>query len=180
MEGSAKEVGVEGHGFGKGVVAVAGDEQVVFLAAELRIAAWDHPGVDEYLECRGSAVAKERHIAPLVCAHDIGHVDTPGVQAAPHQAQRLNGRQLANGLGTAKAIAHDYVVATMAHARHTQIRASLGGNHPQAIAHRVLQFIQIEPAARQACYLSVILDNVHAQALVRHQRKFGIGKPAAT
>ena len=35
------EVGIERHGFGKGVVAVAGDEQVVFLAAKLRIAAWD-------------------------------------------------------------------------------------------------------------------------------------------
>ena len=134
----------------------------------------------EYLECRGSAVAQERHIAPLVCAHDIGHVDTPGVQAASHQTQRLNRRQLAHGLGTAKAIAHDHVVATMAHARHTQIRASLSGNHSQAIAHRVLQLIQVEPTARQARYLSVILDNVHAQALVRHQRKFGIGKPAAT
>ena len=45
MKDGAEEVGVEGHGFGKGVVAVAGDEQVVFLAAELRIATWDHPGV---------------------------------------------------------------------------------------------------------------------------------------
>lgn len=44
MKDGAEEVGVEGHGFGKGVVAVAGDEQVVFLAAELRIATWDHPG----------------------------------------------------------------------------------------------------------------------------------------
>ena len=136
--------------------------------------------MDEYLECRGSAVAKERHIAPLVCAHDIGHVDTPGVQAAPHQAQRLNGRQLTYGLGTAKAIAHDHVVATMAHARHSQIRASLSGNHSQAIAHRAFQLVQVEPTACQARNLCVILDNVHAQALVRHQRKFGIGKPAAT
>ena len=68
----------------------------------------------------------------------------------------------------------------MAHARHTQIRASLGGNHPQAVAHRALQLVQVEPTARQARYLSVILDNVHTQALVRHQRIFGIGKPAAT
>lgn len=57
VKDGAEEVGVEGHGFGKGVVAAAGDEQVVFLAAELRIATWDHPGVGEYLECRGSAVA---------------------------------------------------------------------------------------------------------------------------
>ena len=41
VECSAEEVGVEGHGFGKGVVAVAGDKQVVLLAAELRIATWD-------------------------------------------------------------------------------------------------------------------------------------------
>ena len=34
VEGSAEKVSVEGHGFGKGIVAVAGDEQVVFLAAE--------------------------------------------------------------------------------------------------------------------------------------------------
>lgn len=84
MKDGAEEVGVEGHGFGKGVVAVAGDEQVVFLAAELRIATWDHLGVGEYLECRGSAIAQERHIAPLACAHDIGHVDAAGIQAAPH------------------------------------------------------------------------------------------------
>jgi hypothetical protein len=97
--------------------------------------------VGEYLERRGSAVAQERHVAPLVCAHDIGRVDTPGVQAASHQTQRLNRRQLAHGLGTAKAIAHDHVVATMAHARHTQIRASLSDYHPQAIARRALQLV---------------------------------------
>ena len=141
MKDGAEKVSVEGHGFGKGIVAVAGDEQIILLAAELCIATWDHPGVDEYLECRGSAVAKERHIAPLVCAHDIGHVDTPGVQAAPHQAQRLNGRQLAHGLGTAKAIAHDHVVAAMPHTRHAQIRSRLGGNHPQAITNRALQLV---------------------------------------
>ena len=84
MKDGAEEVGVKGHGFGKGIVPVAGDEQVVFLAAELCIATGDHPGVGEYLECRGSAVTQERYIAPLVCAHDIGNVDTPGVQAAPH------------------------------------------------------------------------------------------------
>lgn len=116
----------------------------------------------EYLERRGSAVAQERHIAPLVCAHDIGNIDTPGIQAASHQTQRLNRRQLAYGFGAAKAIAHDHVVVTMPHARHTQIRTRLGGNHSQAIAHRVLQLIQVEPTARQARNLSVILDNVHA------------------
>ena len=79
MKNGADEVGVEGHGFGKGVVAVAGDEQVVLLAAELRIAARDHSGMGEYLECRGSAVAQERHVAPLVCAHDIGDVDAPNI-----------------------------------------------------------------------------------------------------
>ena len=57
MKDGAEEVGVEGHSFGKDIVAVAGDEQVVLLAAELRIAAWDHPGVGEYLECRGNAIA---------------------------------------------------------------------------------------------------------------------------
>ena len=102
----------------------------------------------EHLERRGGAIAQERYVAPLVCAHDIGNVDTPGVQAASHQTQRLNRRQLAYGLDTAKAIAHDHVVATMAHARHTQIRASLSGNHPQAVAHRTLQLVQVEPAAR--------------------------------
>lgn len=79
MESSAEEVGVEGHSFGKDIVAVAGDEQVVFLAAELRIATWDHLGMGEYLECRGSAVAQERHVAPLVCAHDIGDVDATNI-----------------------------------------------------------------------------------------------------
>lgn len=79
MKDGAEEVGVEGHGFGKGVVAVAGDEQVVLLAAELRIAARDHLGMGEYLECRGSAVAQERHVAPLVCAHDIGDVDATNI-----------------------------------------------------------------------------------------------------
>lgn len=64
MESGAEEVGIERHGFGKGVVAVAGDEQVILFAAKLRIATWDHPGVGEYLECRGSAIAQERHIAP--------------------------------------------------------------------------------------------------------------------
>ena len=33
----------------------------------------------EYLECRGSAVAQERHIAPLVCAYDIGNVDATDI-----------------------------------------------------------------------------------------------------
>lgn len=79
VEGGTEKVGVEGHGFGKGIVTVAGDEQVVFLAAELRIATWDHPGVGEYLECRGSAIAQERHIAPLACAHDIGNVDATDI-----------------------------------------------------------------------------------------------------
>ena len=66
VKDGAEEVGVKGHGFGKGIVPVAGDEQVVFLAAELCIATGDHPAVGEYLECRGSAVAQERYIAPLV------------------------------------------------------------------------------------------------------------------
>ena len=79
MKGGAEEVGVEGHGFGKDIVAVAGDEQVVLLAAELRIATGDHPDMGEYLECRGSAVAQERHIAPLVCAYDIGNVDATDI-----------------------------------------------------------------------------------------------------
>ena len=103
----------------------------------------------------------------------------PGVQAASHQTQCLNRRQLAYGLGTAKTIAHDHVVATMTHARHAQIRASLSGNHSQAIAHRALQLVQVEPTARQARNLGIVLNDVHAQALVRHQCKLGIGKPTA-
>ena len=173
MKDGAEEVSVEGHGFGKGVVAVAGDEQVVFLAAELCIAAWDHPSAGEYLECRGSAIAQERHIAPLVCAHDIGNVDTPVVQAASHQTQRLNRRQLAYGLGTAKAIAHDNVVATMSHARHAQVRTRLGGNHPQAIANRTLQLLQIEPAARQARNLGIIFNDVHTQPSCNNSANLG-------
>ena len=95
----------------------------------------------KHLKRRGCAIAQERHVAPLVRAHDIGRIDTAGVQAAPHQTHRLNRRQLAYGLGTAKAIAHDHVVATMPHARHAQVRTRLGGNHPQAIARRTLQLV---------------------------------------
>ncbi len=66
----------------------------------------------------------------------------------------------------------------MPHARYAQIRTCLGGNHPQAIANRTLQLVQIEPATRQARNLGIVLNDIHAQALMRHQRKLGIGKPA--
>lgn len=85
MKDGAEKVSVEGHGFGKGIVAVAGDEQIILLAAELCIATWDHSSMVEHLERRGSAIAQKRHIAPLVRAHDIGHIDAARVQAAPHQ-----------------------------------------------------------------------------------------------
>lgn len=79
MKDGTEEVGVEGHSFGKGVVAVAGDEQIILLAAELCIATWDHPSMVEHLKRRGGTVAQERHIAPLVCTHDIGSVDATDI-----------------------------------------------------------------------------------------------------